>query len=138
MGRGGKEFKREDIIDAIVKMRIEKMASTATIIQWIKDEFGYKTTYTYELYKEARKKIVELQTLNNLAHLQESISQLEELLEDAKRKKDNRLALDIRKELSKLQGHYTQKVEVSGNVGLQPIKIVFGRDDEDDQITPSE
>jgi activator of 2-hydroxyglutaryl-CoA dehydratase len=110
------KYKKEDLIDAVVKMRVEKMASNKTILEFLKNEIGYKQTYAYEILKEAREKIREIYKLENTAHLEEAIGQLEEMAEDAKKSKNYKLAFEIRKELSKISGHYTEKIELNGQI----------------------
>lgn len=111
------KFKKEDLIDAVVKMRIEKMASTKTIIKdFLMGECGYKQAYAYELLREARKKIVEYYKSNNEASVEEAIGQLEEMAEDAKQSKNYKLAFEIRKELNKIVGAYkSQSLDVTTN-----------------------
>jgi len=120
------KYKKEDIIDKIVKMRIEDMASTKTIIEtYLKGELGYKTTYSYDLLKQARVKIVEYYTIDNKASLEEAIGQMEVMVEDAKKNKDYKLAFLIRRELSKIMGHYVEKLEVTGDIKtLNTIKLI--------------
>jgi cysteinyl-tRNA synthetase len=119
------KYKREDLIDQIVKMRIDKMCSTKTILEFLQKEIGYKQTYSYELLKDARKKIVEIYSQQNNSSLEEAIGQMENMAEDAKKQKNYKLAFDIRKELSKIQGHYTDRVELSGSIEhtIQIIKL---------------
>jgi hypothetical protein len=109
------KYKKEDIIDAIVKMRIEKGASSKTIIQeFLMEQLGYKISYSYTLYGEARQKIVELYNTQNSELANEALGQLESMLEDALKAKNMKLALEIRKEISKLTGLYAaQKIDVS-------------------------
>jgi hypothetical protein len=109
------KYKKEDIIDAIVKMRIEKGASSKTIIQeFLMEQLGYKISYSYTLYQEARQKIVELYNTQNSELANEALGQLESMLEDALKAKNMKLALEIRKEISKLTGLYAaQKIDVS-------------------------
>lgn len=109
------KYKKEDIIDAIVKMRIEKGASSKTIIQeFLMNQLGYKISYSYVLYGEARQKIVELYNTQNSELANEALGQLESMLEDAVRQKNMKLALEIRKEMSKLTGLYSpEKIDVS-------------------------
>jgi hypothetical protein len=110
-----KQYKTDDLINAIVKMKVEKGASNKTILDFLMNDLGYKTTYSYELIKQARERIKEIWDKNSEAHLEEAKGQLEEMLENAIRKGDNKLALQIRQELNKLMGLYAaQKVEVSG------------------------
>ena len=109
------KYKKEDIIDAIVKMRIEKGASTKTIIQeFLMAQLGYKISYSYVIYQEARQKIVELYNTQNHELANEALGQLESMLEDALRQKNMKLALEVRKEMSKLTGLYSpEKIDLS-------------------------
>lgn len=120
------KFKKEDLIDAVVKMRIEKMASTKTIIKgFLMGECGYGQAYAYELLREARKKIVEYYQVSNESAVEEAIGQLEGMAEDAKQSKNYKLAFEIRKELNKIIGAYqAQKVELSGEITI-PSTIIL-------------
>jgi NADP-dependent 3-hydroxy acid dehydrogenase YdfG len=110
-----KQYKTDDLINAIVKMKVEKGASNKTILDFLMNDLGYKTTYSYELIKQARNRIQEIWDRNSQGYLEEAKAQLEEMLENAIRKGDNKLSLQIRQELNKLMGLYAaQKVEVSG------------------------
>jgi cysteinyl-tRNA synthetase len=97
-------------------MRLENMASTKTILSFLMTELEYGQTYSYEILKEARQQIQNYYKDLNSASLEEAIGQLEEMAEDAKRKRNYKLAFDIRKELSKIQGHYTEKIQLSGSI----------------------
>lgn len=127
-----REFKRQDIVDSIVKMRIQNMAATKTIIKdYLQDSLGYGQSYAYELYKEAREKIVEYYKIDNIASLAEAVGQLEEMAEDAKGSKNYKLAFEIRKELNKMAGNYeAQKIELSGNVSVIKLTEVLRGEDE--------
>ena len=109
------KYKKEDIIDAVVKMRIEKGASSKTIIQeFLMAQLGYKISYSYVIYQEARQKIVELYNTQNHELANEALGQLESMLEDALRQKNMKLALEVRKEMSKLTGLYSpEKIDLS-------------------------
>jgi hypothetical protein len=122
------KYKKEDIIDSVVKMRIEKMASTKTIIKdYLMGQLGYGQTYAYELLKEARVQIKQYYDASNEASLEEAIGQMEEMAEDAKGNRNYKLAFEIRKELSKIQGHYIEKIELN----VREFKTNWG--DEDDK-----
>ena len=109
------KYKKDDIIDAVVKMRIEKGASSKTIIQdFLMAQLGYKISYSYVIYQEARQKIVELYNTQNHELANEALGQLESMLEDALRQKNMKLALEVRKEMSKLTGLYSpEKIDLS-------------------------
>ena len=121
------KYKKEDIIDAIVKMRIEKGSSTKTIIQeFLMNQLGYKQSYSYVLLQEAREKIVSLYNTQNKELANEALGHLESLYEDAIKGKNMKLALEIRKEISKLTGLYAaQKVDItSGGEAITEIKLI--------------
>lgn len=121
------KYKKEDIIDAIVKMRIEKGASTKTIIQeFLMGELGYKQSYSYDLLQEARVKIVSLYDTQNKQLANEALGHLESMYEDAIKSKNSKLALEIRKEISKLTGLYAaSKVDItSGGEPITEIKLI--------------
>ena len=110
------QYKKEDIIDSIIKMRTQDMAATKTIIKdYLMGQLGYGQTYSYELLKEARKKIIEYYDASNEASLEEAIGQLEEMAENAKSQRNYKLAFNIRQELSKIQGHYKDKIDITTN-----------------------
>lgn len=121
-----KNLKTEEIVDAIVKMRLEKNASNKTILDFLKNELGYAQAYSYELLQAARKKIQEVYTRNIEEHLEEAKGQLEEMLEKATKKGDTRLMLQIRQELNKLLGLYSaEKIDItSGGDKITEIKLI--------------
>lgn len=107
-------WKKEDIVNAIVKMRTEQMATTKTILDFLMNDIGYGQTYSYELIKESRTKIIELYNKGNIARVEESIAQLENMMERAYQKKDYKLAYNIRQEINKLTGAYaTPQVDIN-------------------------
>ena len=120
------KYKREDIIDSIVKMRIEKACSTKTIIQdYLMGQLKFGQTYSYDLLKAAREKIVKIYDTQNVSLANEALGHLESMYEDAIKQKNNKLALEIRKEMNKLTGLYAaEKIEVSGAVKIETIKLV--------------
>lgn len=125
------KWKREDIINAIIKMRVEEMATTKTIIDFLMNDLHYGQTYAYELIKDSREKIKKLYDTNNIAVLEEALAHLEEMLEMAKREKNRKMQLEVRKEINKLLGLYAaEKVEVSGQVQIQTIKLKEIRKDD--------
>lgn len=121
------KYKKEDIIDAIVKMRIEKGASTKTILKdFLMGQLKYKQSYSYELLQEARKEIVKLYSTKNEELANEALGQLESMLEDAIKAKNIKLALEVRKEISKLTGLYAaEKVDITSNgKEITEIKLI--------------
>lgn len=128
------KHKKRDILDAIIKLRIEGGKST----KWIVDEYlmrdlGYKISYSYDLLKEARDEIVKIYDKQNEALANEALGQLEAMYQVAIGTGERKLALEILKEKNKLTGVYAaEKVDLtSGGEKLTTIKLIeIKKDDE--------
>ena len=117
-----RHFKKEEIVDAIVNMRCEKLASSKTIIKdFLMNELGYGSTYSYELYNLALQKIKEYYKEYNTAAIENSIAQMEEMMEECKKNRNYKQAFEIRKEINKILGLYTEKIDITS--GGQPINL---------------
>lgn len=123
--------KTEDIVNELVKMKIEKGCSTKTLLEHCYTTYDFKETHSYNLIKAARKKIQEIWDKNAEAHLEEAKGQLEEMLEHALKFGDRRMALQIRQELNKLMGLYTEKIDMTITME-QPLfsPIIKDKDEE--------
>lgn len=134
------QWSKEDIIAAVIKMRLENMASVKTIIDFLMNDLGYSKTQSYEYLKWAREEIKEQYDLMNPSKIEEAIGQYEEALERARSVKDWRLWNDLKKEMNKIQGVYAEKkVDVTTNgekIGFNEIvvKIIDNRDDVQEDI----
>jgi hypothetical protein len=127
-----KQIKTEDLVNGVVKMKVENGASNKTILDFLMNNLGYGQSYSYEVMREARKKIQEIWDKNAEAHLEEAKAHLEELYENAIRKKDMKLALQVRQELNKLMGLYSpEKLDITSNgQTISEIKIIEIRNEQ--------
>jgi hypothetical protein len=133
------DWKKEDIINAIISMRTERMATTKTILDFLMNDIGYGQTYSYQLIKESREKIIEIYDTNNISKVEEAMAQLETMLQRSYQKSDYKLSYNIRQELNKLQGLYAaQKIEHSGQVGFSGIDIQIITNDDKGSTQSSE
>lgn len=108
------EWKKEDIINAIIKMRTQEMATTKTILDFLMNDIGYGQTYSYLLIKESRKLISDIYNRDNKVRIEEAIAQLETMMERAYQRKDYKLAYNIRQELNKVTDVYSaEKLDVT-------------------------
>lgn len=118
-------LKTEEILETLIKMRIEQNASYKTILDYLKDEYGFKQSYRYTLLQKARKKIQQIYHKDIEEHFEEAKGQLEKMLETATGKGDARLMLQIRQELNKLIGLYNEKIDItSGGEKITEIKLI--------------
>lgn len=127
-------YKRDDIVQALIKARLEKGMSTNSMVQYCKQQFGFEQSYSYDLVREARMKIAEIYKEWNIHALEESIADLEEQREIARQAKDRKLYLEISKELNKIKGLYVERqhIEHSGRIEGLDIRIITKDDTTDD------
>jgi hypothetical protein len=118
-------FKRNDIIDAIIKMRIEKGCTRLTILNFLKNDLGYSQPYAYELIRDANTEFNQRAIQNFGEDLKEDIERFERLYEKSMVDKNYREAREVLKEISKLKGHYTERLQINGNIDhtIQVIKL---------------
>jgi hypothetical protein len=116
---------RETLIMALVKMRIEKFATTKTMLDFLMaPPFNYKDSYSYELIREAKKRIIQIFKEEHAEEYQTYKGRLEEIIETTKSEK---IRLEAIKELNKLTGAYQpNKVDITSNGNnLIPTEIII-------------
>lgn len=127
-----KDWDKEEIILALVKMRVEKFATTKTMLDFLMKEIGYGQTYAYELIKVSKSRINEIFKEEHEDSFHNAMARLEEIIETTKNEKTK---LEAQKEMNKLLGlHRPQKVDITSNgkdlqIGEVVVKIVNGNDD---------
>lgn len=125
---------REDLIDSIIKMRIQKGCSYGTIMDFITNEIGYAKSYGYELIRDAKKEINERAIINFGEDLKEDIERFEELYFLALKEGNKKEARECLKEISKLKGHYTERIDINGTLNHN-VKIIRLNGPTDDGLT---
>ena len=117
---------------ALVKMRVEKFATTKTMLEFLMNQIGYAQTYSYELIKISKSRINEIFKEEHEESFHNAMARLEEIIESSKNEK---VRLEAQKEMNKLLGlHKPQRVDVTSNgkdlqIGEEIVKII--RKDED-------
>lgn len=118
-------LKRNDIIDSIIRMRIEKGLTRLSILEFLKNDLGYSQPYAYELIRDANNEFNQRAIQNFGEDLKEDIERFERLYEKAMVNKNFREAREVLKEIAKLKGHYTERLQIDGNVNhnISVIKL---------------
>lgn len=119
-------LKRDEIVEILIKKRLKEKASFYSILEYLKNDLGYKQTYAYELLREARKKIAEIYKEKTEFMIEEILSDLDEQKQEAKKNKNYRLVLEITREENKIKGAYApEKIDMtSGGDKISEIKII--------------
>jgi len=124
-------FEKSDLIDHLIKLRIEKGYTRLSLLNFLKDELEYSQSYSYELIQAASKEFDDRAIQNFGEDLKEDIERFEALYEKAMLNKNIREAREILKEISKLKGHYKERVELSGELthNITTIKLIEVKND---------
>jgi hypothetical protein len=126
---------RENLIMALVKMRVEKFATTKTMLDFLQSKpLNYKDSYAYELIRESKKRIQQIFKEEYEESFHNALARLEEIIETTKNEK---VRLESQKELNKLLGLYRpQKVDITTNgkdLGVSEVivKIIKNNNEEE-------
>ena len=126
------QFDKDQIVLALVKMRVEKFATTKTMIDFLMNDLGYGQTYAYELVKISKNKIREIFHEEHEQSFSNAVARLEEIIENTKNEKTK---LEAQKEMNKLLGLYLpQKLDVTTNgkdLSINEVVVkIIKKDDE--------
>jgi hypothetical protein len=101
-----------------------KGVTRARQIQYIQ-ELGYGIDYAYQVFKDAKPLINEMLKDIGKDILEETISELRRMKLEAEDAEDANLALQIQKEINKIAGLYTEKVDVTTNgKAIENISVI--------------
>lgn len=110
------EYKKEDIINAIVEMRLVKCMSIKNVLDFLMNDLGYGQAMAYNYIKMAQDVTVTNYNEVHKVASEEAFGQIENMMQYAMTNKNFKLWFELRKEMNKLQGLYaTQKVDVTTN-----------------------
>ena len=126
-----KDWSKEDIVLALVKMRVEKFATTKTMLDFLMNTIGFAQTYAYELIKISKARIEKIFKEEHEESFYNAIARLEEMIEGTKNEKTR---LEAQKEMNKLLGlHKPQRVDITSGgkeiaITEVIVKIVRGEE----------
>jgi hypothetical protein len=122
-------FKKNDLIDSIINMRIEKGMSRTSILEFLKKDIGLSQPYAYELIRDASNEFDNRAIQNFGEDLKEDIERFERLYEKAMLSANMKEARECLKEISKLKGHYKERIELSGEIFIAKFPGLDKNDD---------
>lgn len=108
-----KKFTTKDLVDAVMKLRIEKGQTRANIRTWLIEEVGLTARRAYEIMKESREKFDQVTIQEFSSEIKEDIERFEQLYQLAFEVGNFKEAKYILTEISKLKGHYIERVDLT-------------------------
>lgn len=98
------------ILEDIIEKRSKNMMSNVSLVKYIQEEYKVSQSRSYELIREAKIQLGEFYKKVNENVLEDSLSRLETLLENAIEANQNKLALEIQKEMNKVNKLYQDQL----------------------------
>lgn len=109
----GLRANRDIIIAEVIEMRIKRGYSSNNIVAYLMETHNIKKSQAYNYIKYARQEMGEIYNQINKEALKDSILLMENMLQKALGTGENKLALDILKELNKVNQLYVEKVDIT-------------------------
>ena len=109
-------FSRNDIIDMIIKWRIDEGLTRLNILDRLKTEYNYSSSYSYDLIRDASKEFNERSIQNFGDDLKEDIERFEMNYTKALEEGNRKLALEALRDIAKLKGHYVERINLNGKI----------------------
>jgi plasmid replication initiation protein len=109
-------FNRNDIIDMIIKWRIDDGLTRLNILDRLKKEYKYSQSYSYDLIRDASKEFNERTIQNFGEDIKEDIERFEMLYSSSIQEGNKKLAMELLREISKLKGHYVERINLNGKI----------------------
>jgi hypothetical protein len=133
MKQNTKKYKKEDLVNKIIDLRIKQGYSVLMIIEFVVSQ-GLSSRTAYNLLEESRSKIASYSEKDHMKALEDSINRFENLYADAIKENNKKEARELLKEISKLKGLYTEKVDVSGKIehSIDVIKLISVKKNEEE------
>lgn len=129
-----KKGDKDMIINALIKMRVEKFASKKTMLEFLMGQLKYGQTFAYELINEANQKIVEMFKEEHEQSFANAVARLEEIIETTT---DRKMRMEAIREMNKLLGiARPQRIDVTTNgkdLNTISIEIVTPKKDDDNE-----
>jgi hypothetical protein len=108
------------VIKELADLRYKKGYSRKSLIEYLQSEYKLEISRCYALISDMFSQTAEAYAKTNIDALSNSVAFLEELQQSALKENNKKLALEISKELNKLQQLHIQKMEIEMKVE-QPL-----------------
>lgn len=125
------------VISELIELRYKKGYSGPSLVDYLREKYDIQQSRAYELIKEAQVQAGETYNQVNTDAIKQSILFMENLRQDALKQGNSKLALEIQKELNKVNQLYLERQEIK-ITGQIDVRNLFGFEDEEKEEDKSE
>jgi hypothetical protein len=120
------------VITELIELRYRKGYSGPSLVEYLREKYDIQQSRAYELIKEAQVQAGETYNQVNTDAIKQSILFMENLRQDALKVGNSKLALEVQKELNKVNQLYIERQEIK-LTGSIDVKGLFGFEDEKEE-----
>lgn len=113
--------RRDEIHDEIVELIYMQSKTTRTVVLFLMEKYKIEKSAAYKYVSESKQQAADKYNEMNVNSLEDSLNQLEGLLEESREVGDRKLVLEIQKEINKLNQLHIQKLDITSD--NEKIKI---------------
>lgn len=112
-------YKTEDILQELIKLKIKEHYSNMSLLQHLKDKYGYSKNWSYNLLNAVATEIKTIQEKNveNLL-AEQQVKLLNDIEEMKKNKEHKRIILEYIKEFNRISGLYQERIQITGDITI--------------------
>ncbi len=125
------------VISELIELRYKKGYSGPSLVDYLREKYDIQQSRAYELIKEAQVQAGETYNQVNTDAIKQSILFMENLRQDALKQGNSKLALEVQKELNKVNQLYLERQEIK-ITGKIDVRNLFGFEDEEKEGDKSE
>ena len=125
------------VISELIELRYRKGYSGPSLVDYLREKYDIQQSRAYELIKEAQVQAGETYNQVNTDAIKQSILFMENLRQDSLKGGNSKLALEVQKELNKVNQLYLERQEIK-ITGKIDVKNLFGFEDEEKEEDKSE
>lgn len=118
---------RKEILNDIIKLLYTNLKSTFNVVKHIQNKYDICQATAYNYVKDAKEEVGRYYKEANVNVLENAISKLESLQDNALEENDNKLYLEIQKEINKVLQLHIQKIEHD----IKTEQPLFGKNEDD-------
>lgn len=127
-GNKKSKYDKEEVINTLLNMRLNQSKSIKSIKEYLMNDLGYSVSQTYIYLGFVRDEIYESYKQDNKTLVEESIAEIEQVMELARGSGNLKLWIELRKEKNKIIGAYAPDKQ---DITIREFKTDWGENKED-------
>lgn len=126
-GNKKSKYDKQEVINTLLNMRLNQSKSIKSIKEYLMNDLGYSVSQTYIYLGLVRDEIYDSYKQDNKTLVEESIAEIEQVMELARGSGNLKLWIELRKEKNKIIGAYAPEKQ---DITIKEFKTDWGENKE--------